>query len=119
MDTDGTLIYYDISIHAPLAGCDVRLERPPPLLVISIHAPLAGCDRDRAVAAVAPGKFQSTHPLRGATALVLTATAALPVFQSTRPLRGATKDDRDQGRAGRISIHAPLAGRDPSSPLTK
>ena len=35
-----------ISIHAPLAGCDVA----EPLLVgsalISIHAPLAGCDPD-------------------------------------------------------------------------
>ena len=35
------------------------------------------------------------------------------VFQSTRPLRGATRrPGRDAGRR-RISIHAPLAGRDP------
>ena len=36
---------YEISIHAPLAGCDVRGRRDRRgLFHISIHAPLAGCD---------------------------------------------------------------------------
>ena len=34
---------------------------------ISIHAPLAGCDRAPAVVPNAAEIFQSTHPLRGAT----------------------------------------------------
>ena len=37
----------DISIHAPLAGCDEPAESQPVQVEdISIHAPLAGCDRD-------------------------------------------------------------------------
>ena len=82
---------YEISIHAPLAGCDVRGRRDRRgLFHISIHAPLAGCDsphgafqnkvvnfnprtpcgvRQCKVFFVEDSKlFQSTHPLRGATA---------------------------------------------------
>ena len=33
-----------ISIHAPLAGCDVRVGHFLGGDAISIHAPLAGCD---------------------------------------------------------------------------
>ena len=101
-----------ISIHAPLAGCDItpgrrwrpRLDFNPrtPCGVrqrirlcvsianlISIHAPLAGCDR----------------VLRGLFLLHL-------LFQSTHPLRGATQRQHRQKRRYRISIHAPLAGCD-------
>ena len=35
-----------ISIHAPLAGCDVPAGCCATVAVISIHAPLAGCDRN-------------------------------------------------------------------------
>ena len=34
-----------ISIHAPLAGCDLRPSGPLQFADISIHAPLAGCDK--------------------------------------------------------------------------
>ena len=56
-------------------------------------------------------KFQSTHPLRGATASLLSCVVRC-TFQSTYPLRGATCKlvilvDRIE-----ISIHAPLAGCD-------
>ena len=33
-----------ISIHAPLAGCDIRITVHDRWVLISIHAPLAGCD---------------------------------------------------------------------------
>ena len=82
-----------------------------------------------------PGAFQSTRPLRGATArrwtLSATATYFNPrapcgarrsmraifgwkrgEFQPTRPLRGATVDDPDGAVTIYISTHAPLAGRD-------
>ena len=36
----------EISIHAPLAGCDIRDVAFIKHLDISIHAPLAGCDVD-------------------------------------------------------------------------
>ena len=56
---------------------------------ISIHAPLAGCDYIEGVTIAPESLFQSTHPLRGATAM------------------GAVSP----GGQG-ISIHAPLAGCD-------
>ena len=57
--------------------------------MISIHAPLAGCDLGLPINAISNIKFQSTHPLRGATHII-------------------------QGYVthGWISIHAPLAGCD-------
>ena len=85
-----TLSLLQISIHAPLAGRDRGGTVPVPRLCgISIHAPLAGRDdgsRD--------GDRRSER------------------FQSTRPLRGATAATLDEARAAVISIHAPLAGRD-------
>ena len=108
----------DAFIHVdfnPRTPCGVRpcmgTQRQPPGQ-ISIHAPLAGCDR-RLVAVTGLGthfnprtpcgvrqrssgsrdsasRFQSTHPLRGAT---LESSSLLPLyllFQSTHPLRGAT-----------------------------
>ena len=100
-----------ISIHAPLAGCDEVLERLRVLQYISIHAPLAGCDSCAKILGLKE-KFQSTHPLRGATVQVLqrrlpqidfnprtpcgvrlllwTLRSKKPEFQSTHPLRGAT-----------------------------
>ena len=55
-----------ISIHAPLAGCDLNLIVQPSKIVISIHAPLAGCDQS-CFSGGTTSEFQSTHPLRGAT----------------------------------------------------
>ena len=82
------------------------------MIVISIHAPLAGCDTTLKLEIPISITFQSTHPLRGATAsilehvasiddfnprtpcgvrLALYAVCPLPSrFQSTHPLRGAT-----------------------------
>ena len=42
----------------------------------------------------------------------LLAFAESATFQSTRPVRGATARPRDSRRATRVSIHAPRAGRD-------
>ena len=102
----------DISIHAPLAGCDggatwlfpchCDFNPRTPCGVrralwreelqqgcFSIHAPLAGCD-------AAIGKRHSITPL----------------FQSTHPLRGATPHLLVDKIIKQISIHAPLAGCD-------
>ena len=56
-----------ISIHAPLAGCDLQTNFYGQAVYISIHAPLAGCDVLGSLVQQATGQFQSTHPLRGAT----------------------------------------------------
>ena len=58
-------------------------------MIVSIHAPHAGCDRER----TADGRRRDT-------------------FQSTRPMRGATAADEVRLCAGGVSIHAPHAGRD-------
>ena len=101
-----------ISIHAPLAGCDILARRSFSTFVISIHAPLAGCDvwpsarfcnapnfnprtpcgvrRVTAVLIIRFGQFQSTHPLRGATRGLRAGAKRVNKFQSTHPLRGAT-----------------------------
>ena len=102
-----------ISIHAPLAGCDGVAAHLAALAVkISIHAPLAGCDcrsrgsgpycatyfnprtpcgvrRTTFTSSRRRARFQSTHPLRGATNRFRSCGGASP-FQSTHPLRGAT-----------------------------
>ena len=89
--------------HGPLGNRCTR---------ISIHAPRAGCDCFRNFSAVKIKRFQSTHPMRGATARkssivpnVLHFNPRTPcgvrppaycssssgiVFQSTHPMRGAT-----------------------------
>ena len=102
-----------ISIHAPRAGCDTP---PPPLcrcLRISIHAPRAGCDQAVFAPKLNRWRFQSTHPVRGATGNVHVIVRQLAisihapragcdavfallsilgvVFQSTHPVRGATE----------------------------
>ena len=60
---------------------------------ISIHAPLAGCDRSRISKTIDFMLFQSTHPLRGATKKSRRPAVKF-LFQSTHPLRGATKKSR-------------------------
>ena len=84
-----------ISIHAPLAGRDEDDMVRYNTIEISIHAPLAGRDDS--------GSLRTNN---GA------------LFQSTRPLRGATARARRPGATAPISIHAPLAGRDLILPKT-
>ena len=112
-------------MRPPLAGAAAALE------LISIHAPLAGCDlpsygivaakynfNPRTPCGVRPGAaagfakastFQSTHPLRGATACrrCWNSTAR---FQSTHPLRGATACRRCWNSTARFQSTHPLRG---------
>ena len=102
-----------ISIHAPRTGRDyivrllcvqvnwhfnprapygARLGAHPQgrrLYHISIHAPRTGRDKTVTVSHNADGTFQSTRPIRGATARGKVRQHGL-IFQSTRPIRGAT-----------------------------
>ena len=125
----------DISIHAPLAGRDLRgFTFPAESVKISIHAPLAGRDLIFHLIWRIHSLFQSTRPLRGATLAVLLPSGIVVIsihaplagrdlkgrrsrarsrkFQSTRPLRGATLYTFLYFPLVVISIHAPLAGRD-------
>ena len=55
--------------------------------------------------------FQSTHPLRDATALLCSNFSGFK-FQSTHPLRDATQSVKHYPFTVDISIHAPLTGCD-------
>ena len=61
--------------------------------------------------------FQSTRPVKGATALRVRFRVPSP-FQSTRPVKGATGADDHGGSSHRVSIHAPREGRDANTAST-
>ena len=118
-----------------MRGATVGDQVRPQSELISIHAPLAGCDIDDLIPYANNAKFQSTHPSRGATWSIynilfgfhhisihapragrdkeITSAGHLSArFQSTRPMRGATAADDLTVAVNIISIHAPRAGRD-------
>ena len=131
--TDSRRIHL-ISIHAPHAGCDFQRQYPLRAMRISIHAPHAGCDVKTVAQVLTDEQFQSTHPMRGATASAAETVVAAYIsihaplagcdrhtrscpmifssFQSTHPLRGATHSSGYCVTMRNISIHAPLAGCD-------
>ena len=100
-----------ISIHAPLAGCDLPQDAPVIFEGISIHAPLAGCDAALRVDSCMCSNFNPRTPC-GVRPADLPKAHAEAQFQSTHPLRGATLVSPPALLALCISIHAPLAGCD-------
>ena len=119
----------------PLRGATLDLANPAAPAQISIHAPLAGCDSVSPALISSLLKFQSTHPLRGATIGDLRAcwSASISIhapLAGCDPLTSAARRPwgmhfnprtpcgvRRSARsaapwADRISIHAPLAGCD-------
>ena len=123
-----------ISTHAPLAGRDYSVfPFSTTVEVISTHAPLAGRDEHSITGDIGEG-FQPTRPLRGATTRTKGKSLDNTDFNPRAPcgarLKIFRKDDttlyfnprapcgarRRHGagvpRAGGISTHAPLAGRD-------
>ena len=100
---------------------------------VSIHAPREGCDFEAVDLAKALGKFQFTHPGRGATskrrqvifdakfqfthpgrgATGFTEYNIRPAtFQFTHPGRGATSNSAPRRVDNVVSIHAPREGCD-------
>ena len=129
-----------ISIHAPLAGrdlfdllivltpnnfnprapCGARLRQMELFeeMEISIHAPLAGRDCSGSQPGCTCSNFNPRAPC-GARPHSWRRAQPLCRFQSTRPLRGATCPPGRGRSPGAISIHAPLAGRDPPLPARR
>ena len=106
----------NISIHAPRAGRD---PYHPVVLVdhhISIHAPRAGRDRPDPADRRSHLYFNPRAPCRARQAKLAAYYHGI-VFQSTRPVQGATAGDAVHPHGGRISIHAPRAGRDKFLPV--
>ena len=101
-----------ISIHAPLAGCDLASQARIVARTISIHAPLAGCDRSCQCSLRRVRRFQSTHPLRGATPYTARQVALQLLISIHTPLAGCDLIKAGYRVQMRISIHAPLAGCD-------
>ena len=57
-----------VSIHAPRVGCDQDISLAHvKQYIVSIHAPRVGCDLLYQGEHTKIGKFQSTHPVWGAT----------------------------------------------------
>ena len=103
---------FDISIHAPLAGCDafVWLRKNLPHEFQSTH-PLRGATRFQGVCRL-DGAFQSTHPLRGATTGCTARSSSGCYFNPRTPCGVRLNDDVADAQGAQISIHAPLAGCD-------
>ena len=78
---------------------------------ISIHAPLAGCDSFTHYHHRQILNFNPRTPC-GVRLLLIVSPRRIPTFQSTHPLRGATSCQNVPNSRVIISIHAPLAGCD-------
>ena len=101
-----------ISIHAPRVGCDPDKIAALDIYDISIHAPRVGCDPSAMIPWTRPAKFQSTHPVWGATCGWAKRPARTPYFNPRTPC-GVRRHPAWKTPAGRkISIHAPRVGCD-------
>ncbi len=102
---------HPISIHAPRAGSDKDAVKGCFEERISIHAPRAGSDVCQRLHLDDLGIFQSTLPVRGATAVFLLARLA-DFISIHAPRAGSDSAFRKLSTATSISIHAPRAGSD-------
>ena len=92
-----------LSIHAS-ASADYRL--------ISIHAPREGCDDKPGHSATRHNRISIHAPREGCDSLISSNFCVMVRFQSTHPVRGATLSRPHDHDRGRISIHAPREGCD-------
>ena len=102
-----------ISIHAPRAGSDAEAG----LILTQVRKfqstlPVRGATATRLWNRTRWRSFQSTLPVRGATTMRMTKARSARQFQSTLPVRGATRLTGPGCRRSPISIHAPRAGSD-------
>ena len=95
----------------PLRGATKLPENPAPAPQISIHAPLAGCD-NVARRSIKPSDHFNPRTPCGVRHLHHDTQRRTRRFQSTHPLRGATDLRGCLVTSDGISIHAPLAGCD-------
>ena len=98
----------------PLRGATVTWRNARFIVVISIHAPLAGSDPSKNSARYCSQYFNPRSPCGERPAPVSRIGERL-AFQSTLPLRGATANVPYRIIPIPISIHAPLAGSDASA----
>ena len=80
---------FGISIHAPRVGCDSKLGIWYDQLKISIHAPRVGCDDRRKYRHFRNCYFNPRTPC-GVRLVLVNGDSATVKFQSTHPVWGAT-----------------------------
>ena len=98
----------------PRTPCGVRhaaLEVPAPEILVSIHAPRAGCDPWTSTTTTDTAGFNPRTPC-GVRPQKVENIACYFKFQSTHPVRGATGGGREARVLEPVSIHAPRAGCD-------
>ena len=79
----------NISIHAPIVGCDINFKKFVFCVFISIHAPIVGCDILPILCTPVQFYFNPrTH--RGVRQWHRQSHCILNIFQSTHPSWGAT-----------------------------
>ena len=113
------LVFRYISIHAPRVGCDLKayFSLPKDIRFQSTH-PVWGATLALARWPTTHREFQSTHPVWGATGCSMCGFGIHLEFQSTHPVWGATGNVPDGHLlALDISIHAPRVGCDRVKPL--
>ena len=115
---DRVIVFYtwnDISIHAPIVGCDFMWISDTSFWNISIHAPIVGCDPCSISLSMTSEHFNPrTH--RGVRRLCSHSISEREtIFQSTHPSWGATTGLGQKYYGMMISIHAPIVGCDPKS----
>ena len=81
-----------ISIHAPRVGCDTFLTGSALSGIDFNPRTPCGVRRDTTDGEVTVGKFQSTHPVWGATRPSAVPSSLARIFQSTHPVWGATAE---------------------------
>ena len=95
----------------PMRGATGTCTRADVPVLVSIHAPHAGRDRSSRRRRSLGGGFNPRAPC-GARPHAVRLLIRLQSFQSTRPMRGATARRLHVFEDGNVSIHAPHAGRD-------
>ena len=106
-----TTLFIVISIHAPLTGSDYYISGVAARKDISIHAPLTGSDIIVFRRYHLQNNFNPRSPY-GERRTGFPVRLPTSEFQSTLPLRGATAKLCKAWPEIRISIHAPLTGSD-------
>ena len=86
----------------------------PLLLEFQFTHPGRGATHRGAAHRSARPQFQFTHPGRGATSMTSTTTSTTSSFNSRTPGGVRRQRQRTQGTSGRVSIHAPREGCDPT-----
>ena len=110
-ETPSTIFLLSFQSTHPLRGATPLSQLRQLHAHISIHAPLAGCDPPVIMRSLGLSNFNPRTPC-GVRQIRCTTRITRSVFQSTHPLRGATAVFFGQISLGAISIHAPLAGCD-------